>query len=134
MKGRCCNPNDSSYKNYGGRGITYTPNWESYEAFLADMGRAPGPEYSLDRIDVDGNYEASNCRWVTWDVQLKNQRRTRWIEYNGERKCLTDWANEYNIKPKTLSRRLGLGWDIHEALVKPVANSDSCHKKAKPIN
>jgi len=79
MKNRCTNPNCERYEIYGGRGITVCARWmESYAAFLEDVGRRPGPEYSLDRYpDNDGNYEPGNVRWATREQQRANQRRMK---------------------------------------------------------
>ena len=79
MLSRCrCGPTDKNYKDYSGRGITVCERWRSdYAAFLADMGRKPGPEYTLDRIDNDKGYTPDNCRWATRSVQNSNQRRYR---------------------------------------------------------
>ena len=75
MRGRCNNPKDKAYGYYGAIGIKVCDPWnESFENFLADLGPAPGPEYSLDRIDVLGNYEPDNCRWATIKTQNKNRR------------------------------------------------------------
>lgn len=76
MKKRCFNSNDlDSWPHYGGRGITVCERWrDSFQAFYEDMGPRPGPEYSIDRIDVDGNYEPGNCRWATWSEQNLNKR------------------------------------------------------------
>jgi hypothetical protein len=75
MKSRCLNPRHPHYKYYGGRGITVQPEWlESFEAFLRDVGNRPGPGYSLDRVDVDGNYEPGNVRWATALQQRHNRR------------------------------------------------------------
>jgi len=75
MRQRCFNVNAVSYPNYGGRGITVCERWRgSFDNFLADMGESPGPEFSLDRIDVDGNYEPGNCRWATRKEQRANRR------------------------------------------------------------
>lgn len=75
MIGRCENPNLPRWKNYGGRGIKVCKHWrESFVAFLEDVGLAPGQKYSLDRIDVNGNYEPGNCRWATPSQQMKNTR------------------------------------------------------------
>lgn len=110
---RCYNPSFKHYKNYGGRGITVCDRWKnSYEAFWADMGPRPSPKHSLDRIDNNGNYEPQNCRWVTHEVQCRNTRRNRWLEYNGERRTLADWADHLKIKPQTLHNRLANNWTL----------------------
>jgi hypothetical protein len=68
-------PDDKNFKYYGARGITVCKRWHDYSAFLADMGRKPGPKYTIDRINNDKGYEPDNCRWVTRSVQNSNQRR-----------------------------------------------------------
>lgn len=75
MKQRCYNPNNKSFKNYGGRGITICDRWQnSFENFLADMGKKPSPTHSIDRVNNDGNYEPANCRWATNQEQSDNKR------------------------------------------------------------
>lgn len=81
---RCYNPLDKSYKNYGGRGIKVCQRWlESFDTFILDMGNRKSPKHSLDRINNDGNYEPSNCRWATRTEQSNNQRQAL-KKYNDE--------------------------------------------------
>jgi len=79
MRGRCNNPNNKRYADYGGRGIRVCDQWnQSFEKFLADMGEPPSPRHSLDRYpNNDGNYEPGNCRWATTKEQLENKRKPR---------------------------------------------------------
>ena len=80
MRQRCMNPNATGYKYYGGRGIKVCARWQKFENFIADMGRKPegrhgkGPLFSIDRINNDGNYEPTNCRWATRLQQSRNRR------------------------------------------------------------
>lgn len=74
MRQRCNNPKAKGFRYYGGRGITVCQRWDSFEAFLNDMGERP-PGLTLDRIEADGNYEPGNCRWATWETQNRNKSK-----------------------------------------------------------
>ena len=87
MHQRCRNKNYSSYKNYGARGISICKRWYSFTNFYEDMGDRPDLSYSLDRIDVNGNYEPNNCRWATKQVQCINKRK--------KQGCTSDEPNVY---------------------------------------
>jgi hypothetical protein len=122
MKSRCLNPRDAAYKNYGERGITVCDRWlKGFEYFLEDMGEKPGSEYSIERINTDGNYEPQNCKWATTFEQNRNYRKNVHIERDGRRQCLKDWASELRMKPCTLRARLKAGWSIEEAFYLPVS-------------
>lgn len=77
MKARCLNQRSRAWRYYGGRGITVCNRWLDFANFLADMGPRPSPKHSIDRIDVNGNYEPGNVRWTTWKVQMRNTRRNK---------------------------------------------------------
>jgi hypothetical protein len=96
LKSRCDNRRNPKYRHYGGRGIRYDAKWKSFAGFFDDMGLAP-PGMSLDRIDNDGPYRKSNCRWATHKQQNRNARFNRIIEFAGERKPLSAWAEQLGI-------------------------------------
>jgi len=119
---RCENPNDKPYKYYGGRGITVCEEWHNSAIFI-DWALANGWQkgLTLDRIDNDGNYEPSNCHWVTRKEQARNRRSNRRITFNGKTQTLAQWAEELNIKDKILWNRINrYHWPIERALTEPV--------------
>lgn len=105
MRRRCTNPADDSYSHYGGRGITVCERWESYDAFVEDMGH-PAPGLSLDRVDNSKGYSPENCRWATVREQLNNQRRNVVIEHNGIKMTIGQWATHLGLQYSTLHKRL----------------------------
>lgn len=107
MKGRCYNPKNKKYSRYGGRGITVCNRWiKSFENFIADMGMKPTPNLSIDRINNDGNYEPSNCRWATKKEQSNNRSTNRWLEYKGERKVISEWALFFKVSDSAINEKL----------------------------
>lgn len=123
MRYRCFDEKAEQYKNYGARGITVCERWMSYEYFLADMGEKP-PGLTIDRIDNDGNYEPSNCRWATAAEQRINQRTVHWLSYDGYSKPLRNWAKQFGMSEQTLHNRLyKRGMAIGDALNTPIDQS-----------
>lgn len=113
IKDRCFLRSAKSFPRYGGRGITMCSVWrESFEAFLADIGRAPSPDHSVDRINNAGGYEPGNVRWATRAEQCRNRCQNVWIEFQGRRQCLKDWCDELGIAFYTASRKNIAGWDF----------------------
>lgn len=102
MKKRCLNPNHAAYGNYGGRGILIAPEWiNSFEAFYRDVGPRPGPAYSLDRRDNDGNYTKENCRWATRLEQQNNRRSNIVVVHGGEDLTLTELGRKFGASYPT---------------------------------
>lgn len=120
MISRCHKKSDGSYHNYGGRGIRVCTEWrQSFEAFLRDMGAKPGPGYSIDREDTDGNYEPGNCRWATAKEQGRNKRNNVRLTLNGVTRCLTEWAEIIGVHHATIQYRLRRGLTVEQALTTP---------------
>jgi hypothetical protein len=111
MKDRCSNPNFIEFHVYGGRGVSVCERWKkSFTAFFEDVGPAPSPEHSIDRIDNDGNYEPGNVRWATKHEQIWNQAKTTKVLFNGEIQAVTKLAREHGIKATTAVWRVKNGW------------------------
>lgn len=111
---RCDNPKNSAYPKYGGRGIWVCLRWHEFQNFLADMGPRPVGK-TIDRKNTLGSYEPSNCRWATPLEQGANQRKNRWILFNGYRLHLAAWARKLNVDASTLHRRIK-HWGVERAL------------------
>ena len=118
MMRRCYNFKDKRYKNYGGRGICVCDEWkEDYTKFM-DWAVKNGYKQglSIDRINVNGNYEPSNCRWITLKEQSRNKTNNKMIEYNNEVKSLVEWCELFDLSYNAVHYRINKGWSIERAL------------------
>lgn len=113
---RCTNFKNKKYQRYGGRGIVVCERWGKFLNFLIDMGEKPTKNHSIDRINNDGDYCKSNCRWATMKQQARNTSRNCLIQFNGKIQCIAMWAEEVGIQYNTIRFRLKRGWSIHKAL------------------
>lgn len=118
MKKRCYNQKDKRYKNYGGRGIKVCDEWQTFEPFY-DWAMANGyrEDLTIDRIDVDGNYEPSNCRWATMIEQMRNTTRNHFVTAFGETKTIAEWSELSGIRQDVIKDRLNkLHWSPEDAV------------------
>ena len=119
MMHRCFRLGDKSYWNYGAIGITVCERWRKFENFLADMGPRPAGK-SIDRFpNKEGNYEPSNCRWATSTEQNNNRKDNRFIEANGKRQTIGQWATETGVSKLTIVARLNRGWPQERCIDPP---------------
>jgi hypothetical protein len=125
MKTRCSNPKASNWKWYGARGITFAPEWASFERFLADMGEAPAG-MTLERDDGDGPYCRANCRWATAQEQQNNKRNNRVVSYHGQDMTLSELARASGRTVPALWSRLERGMSPEDAATKPLRNTVAC--------
>lgn len=139
MKQRCSNPKNTEYKNYGERGISVCDEWaQQFECFSKwaysngyDKDAAHG-ECTLDRIDNDGNYEPSNCRWVNLDTQSNNKRTNHILTYNGESHTLSEWSKIVDISYSCLKSRINkLNWSVEKSLTTPPKKNSLKFQKGK---
>ncbi len=120
MNYRCTKEDHECYEHYGKRGISVCSRWsddtlEGFDNFFDDMG-VPETHLSIDRIDVNGNYELGNCRWATTETQANNTRRNHVVSYEGEDYTITLLARKFGIIPNTLEYRILRGWSVEEAV------------------
>lgn len=123
MRVRCKNKSNCNYPYYGGRGISVCDEWQkSFESFMLCAKQfGYDDNLTLDRIDVDGNYEPSNCRWIEFRLQCRNKRSNVFYELDGENKTLAEWEEIYGVPSITIWRRINkYGWDIKAAITSPV--------------
>jgi hypothetical protein len=120
MRTRCSNPRRNRARRYIELGITVCERWDSFSAFLSDMGPRPSPTHSIDRIDGTKGYSPENCRWATPLEQRMNTTRVRVLTIAGETKPVVEWAASFGISPKTVKARIDkYGWEPIRALSTP---------------
>lgn len=134
IKDRCLRKNDKAYGIYGGRGIGICKEWLGDHGFNNfyewAIKNGYSEELTIDRIDVNGNYEPSNCRWTDWYGQARNRRNSNILTMNGESKTLTEWAEQYGIRQDTLWRRVYVsGMPLREALDHKLNREDITKEK-----
>lgn len=121
MKDRCYKEQDCAFKYYGKNGIKICDEWQEFEPFYKwAIANGYSDDLTIDRIDVNGNYEPSNCRWATRKEQANNKTTNRHISFEGETKTLKQWSETLGISHQTISSRLKRGWSIDLALNTPV--------------
>lgn len=120
MRRRCYQKQNKKYRSYGGRGIKVCDEWlHDFRAFREwSVNNGYDDNLTLDRIDVDGNYEPSNCRWVTQKIQQNNRSNNRKIEYNGELHTMAEWSDITGIPYYTIKHRVRAGLPTHKVLCK----------------
>ena len=120
MKDRCYNSNNKNYKNYGGRNITVCNEWKNDFILFYNWAMNNGykEDLTIDRIDVNGNYEPNNCRWATIKQQENNKRNNHILYYNNEKHNITEWASILGINRNIIYDRLRYGWTVEKALSK----------------
>lgn len=119
MVRRCTDPGHDKYSRYGAVGVTVCERWLTFENFLEDMGERP-PGMTIDRIEGVKGYEKANCRWADLKSQQRNLKSNVFIEFNGMRKCVAEWAEEMGIDRTLLAWRIRKGWTPEQALLTPV--------------
>lgn len=118
LKQKCYNSNDSHYKYYGSRGIVVYQEWldDFMNFYNWAMENGYRDDLTIDRIDVDGNYEPDNCRWVDMKIQCNNRRNTKYITYNGKTQTISQWCDELNLPYKRVIQRHYRGWSDKDCL------------------
>lgn len=121
MYTRCYRENNKYYCNYGGRGITVCDEWRNNFIDFRDWALKNGysDELTIDRIDVNGNYEPENCRWATRIEQMNNTRANKKVDYKGERRTISEFARMHNMEPSVVRSRIARGWKMEDALSFP---------------
>lgn len=121
MVARCVNPKAQMYPIYGARGIKVCARWLEFENFLADMGDRPSEDHSIERNNVNGDYDPANCRWATREEQANNKRNTVYVDYNGERLPLAVVVKNHSVVGLEIvrCRVMRQGWSLERAMSTP---------------
>lgn len=135
IRSRCLNPNSPAYADYGGRGISIAPEWDSFERFFEDMGCRPSMAHSIDRIDNEKGYSVENCRWATWKQQQRNRRDSRILTISGITATLAEHCERTGVKYKTAHMRLSKGASPEVAVnpARPAYGSITLHRLAQGL-
>jgi hypothetical protein len=122
MLQRCNDPDNKSFKYYGGRGIKVCERWSTFSAFLEDMKATWFPGATIERDDVNGDYTPTNCKWIPMSEQSKNRRCVNHFQIGDRLMTFNEIAAISSIKLKTIKARFYAGWSIHDAMNTPVFN------------
>ena len=131
MMSRCTKPENKHYSNYGGRGIKVCDEWKDFLKFKEWADKtgydetAPRGQYTIDRVDNNGNYCPENCQWKTMLEQANNKRNTRMIEYNGEKKSILEWSKSTGLSTSLIKSRYDRGWTPEEIFTIPFGHKRS---------
>lgn len=120
MKRRCLDPKNKKYIAYGARGITVCDRWQDFKNFMLDMGKKPDRAFTIERKDVNGNYEPTNCCWIHRKEQGRNRRNSVYVTYQGKRMLLLDLVDQLGISRSIVNARLKLGFTLAQAIAIPV--------------
>lgn len=117
MKARCSSPKNKDYKYYGAKGVKVCEDWNDYDTFKKwALDNGYQENLTIDRIDTNGNYEPSNCRWTTRKVQANNTTRNHYVTHNGVTKTISEWAEELKVSQRTIYYRIQNGLTDEEAI------------------
>lgn len=131
MLQRCNNPKNNRYQYYGAKGVTVCPEWYEFNNFAEwSIVHGYAPDLSIDRIDVNGNYEPSNCKWSTILEQSNNKTSCRMLTMNGETHTLKDWSRITGIPDSTIRHRIDIGhYSVADALSMKEDGRFTVHKQ-----
>jgi hypothetical protein len=116
IRKRCNNPNMTSYSHYGGRGIRVCERWDTFIQFYLDMKEGYADNLSLERINPNGDYEPSNCKWATAKQQARNKRNTVLLECDGVKRTAAEWEEITGVPRNTIWNRVKRGWTVNQSI------------------